>query len=119
MIRKKNRRSSNMINIDKYKDIDGYLSKFYEAINNKIESLNRAADLIDHIISDIKNETNVIDEKIYKVSEMDSDTLDLINNKVKEIMSQLRQNFKKILVYQIYNTNNCLTRLWREYLQQK
>ena len=94
-----------MINIDKYKDIDGYVSKLNDVINNKIELLNRVGDLIDHIISDIKNETNMIDEKIYKVSEMDSDTLDLINNKVKEIMSQLRQNLKKILVQQIYNTN--------------
>ena len=87
-----------MINTDKYKDIDGYLNKLNDAINNKIELLNRAGDLIDHIISDIKNETNMIDEKIYKVSEMDSDTLDLINNKVKEIMRQLRQNLKNILV---------------------
>ena len=44
----------------------------------------------------------MIDEKIYKGSEMDSDTLHLINNKLKEIMSQLKQNLKKILVQQIY-----------------
>ena len=87
-----------MINIDENKDIDGYVSKLNDVINNKIELLNGVGELIDHIISDIKNETNMIDEKIYKVSEMDNDTLHLINDKVKEFMSQLKQNLKKILV---------------------
>ena len=96
--KKKNRTRSNKINIDKYKDIDGYVSKFNDVINNEIELLNRVGDLIDHIISWIKNETNMIDEKIYKVSEIDNDTLHFINNKVEEIMSQLKQNLKKILV---------------------
>ena len=98
MIRKKNRTSSNMINIDKYKDIDGYVSKLTDLINNKIDLLNSVYELIDHIIGGLKNGTNMIDEKIYKVSEMDNDTLHLINNKLKEIMSQLKQNIKKILV---------------------
>ena len=87
-----------MINRDKNKDIDGYVSKLNDVINNKIELLNGVGELIYHIISDIKNETNMIDEKIYKVSEMDNDTLHLINDKVKEFMSQLKQNLKKILV---------------------
>ena len=55
-------------------------------------------EIIDHIISEIKNETNMIDEKIYKVSEMDNDTSHLINDKLKEIMIKLKQNLKKILV---------------------
>ena len=37
MICKKNRTSSNMINVDKYKDTDGYVSKLNDVINNKIE----------------------------------------------------------------------------------
>ena len=94
----KNRISSNKINIDKYRDIDGYVSKLTDVIDNRIELLNRAGDSIDHIVSDIKNETNMIDEKIYNVSEMDNDTLRLINDKAKEIMSQLKQNSKKILI---------------------
>ena len=56
MIRKKNRTSSNMINIDKYKDIDGYVSKLNDVINNKIGLLNGVVKSIDHIISDIKND---------------------------------------------------------------
>ena len=95
---KKNRTSSKNINIDKDKDIDGYVSKLNNVINNKIELLNRVGHLIDHIMSCIKNRTNTIDEKIYKVSEMDNDTLHLIDNKLKEIIIKLKQNLKKILV---------------------
>ena len=95
---KKNRTSSKNINIDKDKDIDGYVSKLNDVINNKIELLNRVGDLIDHIISWIKNRTNMINEKIYKVSEMDNHTLYLINNKIKEIINELKQKLKKILV---------------------
>ena len=88
-------------------------------INDKIELLNRVSDSIDHIISDIENETNMIYEKIYKVSEKGTGHLHLINCKLKEIMIQLKQNLKNILVWQIYNTNNCAARLWGNYLQQK
>ena len=79
-----------MINIDKYKNIDGYVSKLTDVINNKIELLNGVGKSIDHIVSEMNNETNMIDEKIYKVSKMDNDTLHLINAKVKEFMSQLK-----------------------------
>ena len=95
---KKNRTTSNMINIDKHKDIDGYVSKLNDVINIKIELLNRVGDLIDHIISLIKNRANIIDEKIYKVSEMDNETLHLINCKLKEIIIQLKQNLKNYVL---------------------
>ena len=84
-----------MINIDKNKDIDGFVSKLNDAISNKIELLNRVGDLIDHIICWIKNRTNMFYEKIYKVSVIDNDTLHLIYNKLKEIMIKLKQNLKK------------------------
>ena len=82
----KNRISPEKINIDKHKDIDGYVSKLTDVINNKIELVNRMCESIDHVISEIKNETNMIDEKIHKVSEMDNDTLHFINDKLKEII---------------------------------
>ena len=69
-----------------------------DVINNKIQLLNGVGKSIDHMIIGIKNERNMIDEKIYKISEMDNDTLHLINDKVKEFMSQLKRNLKKILV---------------------
>ena len=39
---------------------------------------------------------------------MDYDTLHLINDKVKEFMSQLKKNLKQILAQQIYNTNKII-----------
>ena len=94
----KNRISPEKINIDKHKDIDGYVSKLTDVINNKIELVNRMCESIDHVMSEIKNETNMIDEKIYKVGEMDNDTLHLINDKLKEIINQSRKNISKIVV---------------------
>ena len=82
----KNRINPEKIMIDKHKDIDGYVSKLTDVINNKIELVNRMCESIDHVMSEIKNETNMIDEKIHKVSEMDNDTLHLINDKLKEII---------------------------------
>ena len=83
----KNRINPEKIMIDKHKDIDGYVSKLTDVINNKIELVNRMCESIDHVMSEIKNETNMIDEKIYKVSEMDNDTLYLIDDKLNNIMT--------------------------------
>ena len=98
MICGENRISPEEIKIDKHKDIDGYVSKLTDVINNKIELVNRMCESIDHVISEIKNETNMIDEKIHKVSEMDNDTHHLINDKLKEIMKPSRKNLEKIVV---------------------
>ena len=86
------------IKIDKHKDIDGYVSKLTDVINNKIELVNRMCESIDHVMSEIKNETNMIDEKIHKVSEMDNDTLHLIDDKLNEIITQSRKKLSKIVV---------------------
>ena len=94
----KNRISPEKIKTDKYKDIDGYVSKLTDVINNKVELVNRMGGVIDHVMSEIKNETNMIDEKIHKVSEMDNDTLHLINDKLNEIITQSRKKLSKIVV---------------------
>ena len=94
----KNRITPKMIKIDKHKDIDGYVSKLTDIINNKIELLNRICGAIDHAMSEIKNETNVIDENIHRLSEMDNDTLHWINNKLKEFVNQSGRNLRKIAV---------------------
>ena len=86
------------IKIDKHKDIDGYVSKLKDVINNKIESVNGMYESIDHIMSEIMNETNKIDKKIHKTSEMDNDTLHLISDKLKEINNQSRKNLGKMVV---------------------
>ena len=98
MICGENRICPEEIKIDKHKDIDGYVSKLTDVINNKIDLVDKIGEVIDHVMSEIKNETNMIDEKIHKVSEMDNDTQHLINDKLKEIMKQSRKNLEKIVV---------------------
>ena len=93
-----NRISLEEIKLDKHKDIDGHLSKLTDVINNKIELVNRMWESIDHVMSEIKNERNMIEEKIHKVSEMDNDTQHLINDKLKEIVKLSRKNLEKIVV---------------------
>ena len=87
-----------MIKIDKHKDIDRYVSKLTDIINNKIELLNRICESIDHVMSGIRNETNMTDEKIHKLCEMDNDTLHWINDRLKEFINQSGRNLRKIAV---------------------
>ena len=95
MICGENRISPEEIKIDKHKDIDGYVSKLTDIINNKIELANRMGGVIDHVISEIKNETCMIDKKIHQASEMDNDTLHMINDKLKKITKQSREKINK------------------------
>ena len=64
-----------MITIDKYKNIDGYVSELTDLINLKIELVNDMCEEIDNIMSEINNKTNMIDENLHKACEMDNDTL--------------------------------------------
>ena len=91
MICGENRISPEEIKIDKHKDIDGYVSKLTDVINNKIELVNRMDGVIDHVMSEIMNETDMIDEKIHKMSKMNNDTLHLINDKLKEIIDHSKK----------------------------
>ena len=50
---------------------------------------------IDHAMSEIKYETNMIDEKIRKVSEKDNDTLHLTDDKPNEIITQSKKKIKQ------------------------
>ena len=56
--------------------------------------INKIVETIDHVICEINNETNMIDEIIHKASEMDNDKLHLINNKLNEIITQARKKLK-------------------------
>ena len=66
--------------------------------NNKIDLSNRICGATDHAMSEIKNETNVIDEKIQKLSEMDNDTLHWISDKLREFINQSGRNLRRIAV---------------------
>ena len=87
----KNRISSKIINIDKDKDIDGYISKLTDVINNKIKLINKIGETIDCARCEINNETNMINELIHKASVMDNDTLYLIDDKLNKIITQTRK----------------------------
>ena len=86
-----NRMRPKIINIDKHKDIDGYVSKLTD---DYIKLINKIVKTIDHVICEINNETNMIDEIIHKASEMDNDTLHLINDKLNKIIARARKKLK-------------------------
>ena len=60
--------------------------------------LNRICGAIDHAMSEIKNETNMVDEKIHKLGEVDNDTLHWINDELKKFIDQSERNLRKIAV---------------------
>ena len=85
-----------MINLDKHKNIDGYVSKLTVIINDKIKLMKIISmRTIDRIMCNIKNKTNMVNEKIHKASEIDNDTLHLIDDNLNEIITYLRERFKK------------------------
>ena len=83
----KNRISSKIINIDKHKDIDGYVSKLTDVINNIINLINKIGEATDHVMREINNEPNMIDEVIHKASKMENDTLHLIDDKLDKFIT--------------------------------
>ena len=84
--------------IDKHKGIEGYVSELIDLPNHRIELVNSMSEAIDHVMSEINNETNMIDEKIYKVCEMDNDTLHWIDGRLNVIMTRSRKKIRLILV---------------------
>ena len=90
-IYEKNKKSSIIINIDKYKYIDGYVSKLTDAVNNKIELINKIGETIDQVLQERNKERNITNEKKLKASEMDNDTLYLIDDNLDKITTQTRK----------------------------
>ena len=76
---KKNRKRLKKINIDK-----------------KVELLDRVYDSLEHIISEIKNETDEIYIKMCNVNGLDKDALHLINDRLNEIMTRSKKNLIKV-----------------------
>ena len=68
-----------------------------DVVNNKIKLINKIGGTIDHVMRETNNETNMINEIIHKVSEMDNDTLHLIDNKLDKIITQTRKKLKSHL----------------------
>ena len=99
--KKKKRINPGTIEIDKHKDIDGYVSELTDLINHRIKQVNRMYGEIDNVVSEIKNETDKIDEKIHNASEMDNDTLHWIDDRLNNIMTRSRKKLRWIMVWLI------------------
>ena len=91
----KNRINPETIEIDKHKD---NVSKLTDLINHRIGLVNGMCGVIEQVMSEIKNKTNMIDERIYKVSEMDNDTLLWIDDRLNNIMTRSRKKLRWIVV---------------------
>ena len=50
---------------------------------------------IGNVMCSIKNKTNMVNEKIHKASEIDNDTLHLIDDNLNEIITYLRKGLKR------------------------
>ena len=90
----KNRKSSIIVNTDKYNDINRNLSKLTDVINNKINLINKIGERIGQARCEMNNETNMINEIIHKASVIDNDTLYLIDDKLDKIITQTRKKIK-------------------------
>ena len=78
----KNREKHERINIDKYKDIDGYVSKYTNIVNDKLELVNRIGEILDCAMIEVQNEVDMINEVKQKESEIDIETLKLMHEAI-------------------------------------
>ena len=86
----KNREKHERINIDKYKDIDGYVSKYTNIVNDKLELVNRIGEILDCAIIEVQNEVDMINEVKQKESEIDIETLKLMHEALAKILKKWR-----------------------------
>ena len=84
---RKNREKHENINIDKDKDIDEYVSKYANIVNDKLELVNRIGELLDSTIIEVQNEVGMINE-VKQASEIDIDTLKFVNNTLTKILKK-------------------------------
>ena len=82
---------------DKHKDIDGYVSKLTDVMNNKIEWMNRIGREIGNAMNEVMNEAKEIDGMRHKMRDMDIDTLQSIDDKLTEILKKSIKNLRKIV----------------------
>ena len=75
----KNRERHEKINIDKYIDIDGYVSKYINIVNDKLELVNRIGEILDCAMIKVQSEVDRINEVKQKESETDNETLKLMH----------------------------------------
>ena len=86
----KNRERHEKINIDKYIDIDGYVSKYTTIVNDKLELVNRIGEILDCAMIKVQNEVDMINEVKQKESETDNETLKLMHQALAKILKKWR-----------------------------
>ena len=91
-----NREKHEKINIDKNKDIDGYVSKYTDIVNDKLELVNRIGELLDGVINDIQNEAGMIDN-MKQAREIDTGRLKSIHNTLATILKRWRDIILEII----------------------
>ena len=91
MIYGENREKHEKINIDKHKDIVGYVSKYTDIVNDKLELVNVIGELLDGVINDIQNEADMVDD-MKQACEIDIDILKSIHNALAKILERWRDD---------------------------
>ena len=89
-----NREKHEKINIDKDKDIDGYVSMYTDIINDKLEMVNRIGELLDSIMVEVQH---VVD----MVRETDNDSL------IYDILAGILKKWKDNILELINSVNVC------------
>ena len=84
----KNREKHERINVDKYKDIYGYVTKYANIVNNKLELVNRIGEILDSAMIEVQNEVDMINEVKQKESEIDIETLKLMHETLAKILKK-------------------------------
>ena len=74
-----NREKHERINIDKYEDVYGYVSKYTNIVNDKLELVNRIREILDCAMIEVLNEVDITNEVKQKESEIDIETLKLMH----------------------------------------
>ena len=98
----KNREKHEKINVDKDKDIDGYVSKYTNIVNDKLELLNRIGELLDSTMTDVQNELGMINE-VRQANEIDTDTLKLMYN----TLAKISKKWSDIILEVINRDTSC------------
>ena len=111
MICKGNKISPEKIMIDKHKDIDGYVSKLTDVMNNKIQWMNGIGKEIGNAMNEVMKEAKEIDGMRHKMRDMDIDTLQSIDDKLTEILKKSIKNLKKIVTQRIWLCHKTLQRI--------
>ena len=102
----KNREKHETINIDKDKDIDGYVSKYTNIVNDKLELVNRIGEILDCAMIEVQNEVDMINEVKQKESEIDIETLKLMH----EALAKILEKWRDVILEMINRGSACSKR---------